>query len=75
MVFGAGPQNAVLPVIFNPVCGGGEHFRNQHNRSDLAGTDVGAVFRLQHKNGLQQDTSAPVVVHAAVHCDAADGVL
>lgn len=46
MVFGPGPQNAVLPVILNPLCSGGEHFRNKHNCSDLAGTDVGAVFHL-----------------------------
>ena len=75
MVFGPGPQNVILPVIFNPLRGGGEHLRNKHNGSNLAGTDVGVVFCVQHKTCVQQDTSVTVAVHAAVHCDDADGVL
>ena len=75
MVFGPGPQNVILPIIFNPLRGGGEHFRNKHNGSDLAGTDVGVVLHLQHKRCLQQDTSARVAVQSSMHCDAADGVL
>ena len=75
MVFGPGPQNVILPVILNPLRSGGEHLRNQHNRSDIAGTDFGVVLHLQHQTCLQQETSATVAVHAAVHCDAADGVL